>query len=131
MDAAAKFMKFSGVGAVATALQYLILIGLVQLAAISATLASAIGFVVSAVVNYLLNYHFTFSSRECHREASVKFVAVAVMGLIGNTSIVRLGTEVWDVHYLLAQMVATIVVVLLTFTGNYVWTFRPRTTGGT
>lgn len=124
-----RFVKFSSVGAVATVLQYVILITLVQCASLPAVLASAIGFGASASVNYALNYRYTFASNVYHAYAIGKFSAVAIAGLIVNTAIVRIGIETLKLHYLLAQVMATMAVLLLTFTGNHVWTFRTRSSG--
>jgi putative flippase GtrA len=60
-----RLVRFGLVGGVATAIQYVILVALVH-AGVAPPVGSAIGFVVSAFGNYLLNYHFTFRSRESH-----------------------------------------------------------------
>src|SRR3954453_150594 len=84
---ASQFVTFACVGAVATGVQYIILVGLVQLGAFSPTLASDSGMVVGAVVSYALNRRFTFSSRERHVSAMPKFTIVAAAGLLINTLI--------------------------------------------
>lgn len=122
-----KFLRFSGVGLLATGVQYGILVLLMQLGVANAAIASAVGFVVSAWVNYLLNYHLTFASTQPHVEAASKFVGIAALGLIFNTIIMALGTHFLTVHYVLVQVVATVFVLVWNFTGNYLWSFRrPR-----
>jgi len=56
-----QFGRFIVIGGFATILQYLILIGLVQTLEVDAVLASSIGFLISALFNYALNYRYTFS----------------------------------------------------------------------
>ena len=63
MPVLSQFGKFLLVGGFATALQYAVLAVLVQTAGIDPVLASSIGYLVSALANYELNYRLTFRSR--------------------------------------------------------------------
>lgn len=117
-----RFVRFSLVGAAATAIQYVVLVVLVRGFAVAPTAASSSGFVVSAFANYLLNYRFTFRSSRPHGPAATKFGVLAATGLIINAAIMHLLVEA-GMQYLLAQLCATFVVLLWNFTGNTVWTF--------
>ena len=117
-----RFIRFCLVGGVATAIQYALLILLVRGAGMAPTPASSIGFVVSAGANYLLNYRFTFRSDRPHGPAVAKFGLLAGTGLLINAVIMRLMVGA-GVHYLLAQLCATAVVLFWNFVGNSVWTF--------
>lgn len=121
-----KFAYFSGVGAIATGVQYVILIVLVQGFGATPVRASGIGFVTSAVVNYMLNYYITFESRKAHSEAATKFIVIAALGLTLNSLIMHLGTDILTIHYVLTQLVATGSVLVWNFTGNYLWSFREK-----
>ena len=121
-----KFAYFSGVGVIATGIQYVILIVLVQGVGVPPVRASAIGFVISAVVNYMLNYHVTFESRKAHSEAATKFMVIAALGLIVNSLIMHVGTDILRIHYIFTQLVATGSVLMWNFTGNYLWSFREK-----
>jgi putative flippase GtrA len=122
-----KFVYFSGVGLIATSIQYVILIVLVQGFGLDPVRASGIGFVTSAVVNYVLNYHVTFESRKAHSEVALKFMVIAALGLIVNSLIMHLGTDILRIHYILTQLVATGSVLIWNFAGNYLWSFREKT----
>jgi putative flippase GtrA len=117
-----RFVKFVAVGGVATAIQYLLLVLLVRGAGMAPTPASSIGFVLSAGVNYLLNYRFTFRSDRPHGPAAAKFALLAGIGLLINAAIMHLMTGA-GVHYLIAQVCATGVVLFWNFIGNSIWTF--------
>jgi len=118
----ARLMRFALVGATATAIQYVVLIALVRGLGVWPPAASASGFVLSAGLNYLLNYHFTFRSERRHGPAALKFVALAGVGLGINSLLMQLLVQSgW--HYLLAQVCATAVVFLWNFAGNSLWTF--------
>lgn len=118
-----QFLMFAMMGAVGTAVQYLLLIALVQAAAWPAVPASAVGFAAGAMVNYALNYRYTFESRAPHRDALLKFLSVAFAGALLSTAIMWIGTEALAVHYLLAQVAATAVVLVFNFALNKLWTF--------
>jgi putative flippase GtrA len=123
-----RFARFALVGAVATAIQYALLILLVRGLHLPPTPASSIGFVVSAAANYLLNYHFTFESERPHGPAAARFALLAGAGLLLNAIIMHVLVGA-GVHYLIAQVCATAVVLLWNFIGNSLWTFRAGALG--
>lgn len=123
MSAATQFTKFCAVGAFATALQYGVLVGIIAMFGTNPTLASSIGFVVSAVTNYQLNYHYTFRSDRTHAQASVRFTAIALIGLGLNAAVMHLGTAIVNIHYLAAQVIASVFVLGWTFFANRRWSF--------
>jgi putative flippase GtrA len=123
-----QLVNFVCVGAVATALQYFVLIALMQFGDLKPVLASAIGYAAGAGINYLLNYHYTFASQRSHFQAMLKFLTVAIVGLMLNSLIVAVATEELSLHYLLAQVIATGLVLMWNFFANRVWTFGPART---
>lgn len=121
-----RLVRFGLVGGLATGVQYAILVALVRWIGLWPPAASAVGFVVSAVGNYLLNYHFTFRSRERHAPAAAKFLILAGVGLALNAALMAVLVDMgW--HYLVAQLCVTAVVFLWNFIGNSLWTFRVYT----
>ena len=71
----------------------------------------------------MLNYRITFKSRKRHRDAATKFFLVAACGLALNTALMHALTGPMGLHYLLAQVGATGVVLLWNFAANQAWTF--------
>jgi len=120
-----QFINFTGVGFVSAIGHYGLLIALVQLAGVAAVPASAAGALLGAWINYTLNYHFTFRSSKRHREAVLKFAAVATVGLVLNTLFMWVGVEIIHAHYILSQIVTTGLVLIWSFAGNRFWTFQP------
>ena len=117
-----RFGRFTLVGGVATAIQYAILMLLVRGWRMAPAPASSIGFVLSAILNYLLNYRFTFRSNRPHGAAAAKFGALAGAGLLINAVSMHLLVGM-GVQYLLSQVCATAVVLFWNFIGNSLWTF--------
>jgi putative flippase GtrA len=121
-----QFIRFTIIGGFATLIQYAVLIALVQGGGINAVTASSVGFVLSAVVNYALNRRITFRSDQPHAKASPRFATVAVGGLAVNAGLIWLFHVAAGLHYLLAQVLATIGTLLWNFALNRAWTFAAR-----
>jgi putative flippase GtrA len=127
-----QFLMFAGLGVIGTLGHYSVLVVLVQFWAVDPVFASSLGFVVGAVINYILNYHFTFQSRKRHSEALTKFLIVAIIGAGINGFIMYIGVENTRINYMIIQLFATLVVLLWNFIVNSLWTFahpaanRPR-----
>lgn len=119
-----QFLFFSAMGAIGTLVHYSVLIICIHKFSVSPVLSSGIGCVSGAITNYLLNYHFTFHSSKNHTEAAVKFFTVALIGLLINLAIFDFFLEKAKWNYLCAQMMATGIVLIWTFLGNKIWTFR-------
>ena len=123
---------FAGLGVIGTLGHYTVLVVLVQFWAVDPVFASSLGFVVGAVINYILNYHFTFQSRKRHSETLTKFLIVAIIGAGINGFIMYIGVENTRINYMIIQLFATLVVLLWNFIVNSLWTFahpaanRPR-----
>ncbi|MDQ2077322.1 GtrA family protein [Marinimicrobium sp. ABcell2] len=112
------------VGGLATSIQYTLLISLVELSLLAPVAASLTGYMTAALINYLLNYYFTFSSSADHRVAMVRFLAVVGVGLSANGGIMYLGTEVLQLHYLAVQLSATLVILMWNFLAHKLWTYQ-------
>ena len=124
MDSFYQFIRFAGVGAIGTIAHYVTLIILVQCAGANPIGASTTGFVLGAFINYYLNYHYTFRSTRNHQEAMTKFFTVAVVGVFSNGAFMALATEILALPYLIAQVLATGMVLIWNFVANRLWTFR-------
>lgn len=120
----AQFLRYASVGAVSTTVHYLLLVLGVEAFGWPAFAASGFGAVVGAQVAYAGNRRFTFAHRGDVRASWPRFQATALLGTGVGMAVVALGVH-WGGHYLLAQMVATGVSLMLTFAVNRAWAFRP------
>ncbi|MFI5402157.1 MAG: GtrA family protein [Planctomycetota bacterium] len=118
-----RFLLFAAVGAVGTLAHYAVMIALVEVLRVPPVPASVGGFLVGMAVNYMLNYRYTFRSDKRHREAAAKFFVVGCCGLGLNAALMYLGAGTLGIHYLVAQLAATAVVLLWNFGANQLWTF--------
>jgi putative flippase GtrA len=119
----AQFMKFILSGGAGTVAQYLVLIVLVKLLAAPPGRASMAGAIVGAIVVYLLSRRFTFDTQRGHRETLPRFVVMATAGTLMNGALVGYLSKA-GLYYLLAQMVATVVVLVFNFIVSKLWIFR-------
>ncbi len=120
---APQFLRYAGAGAAGTALHYAILVALVQLTAIGAVVASTVGAIAGALVNYRLNHQFTFASDKAHGHALPRFAVVAVAGIALNAIALAVMLAFVTSHYLVAQVAATGIVLIAGFLANRAWTF--------
>jgi putative flippase GtrA len=118
-----QFGRFFLVGGFSTALQYLILFALVQAGGVDPVVASSVGYVLSALANYDLNYRLTFRSRVPYLGGMLRYALVMTTGLLLNGAIMAAGTKVLGMHYLVAQVAATVVVLFWNFYAHRRWTY--------
>ena len=120
---APQFLRYAGAGAAGTTLQYLVLIVLVRFADAGAVVASTIGAIAGALVNYGLNHQFTFASDKTHGHALPRFALVAVAGIALNALVVAVMLAFATPNYLIAQVAATAAVLAAGYLVNRAWTF--------
>ncbi|MEP7312147.1 MAG: GtrA family protein [Pseudomonadota bacterium] len=120
-----QFLRFLVVGAIATTVQYCVLIAGVELLGWQPVWASGLGFALGAVVNYVLNRNFTFQSNAAHGRAVLRFAVVALTGLGWNSILMHVLNERLGYPYLLAQVLTTGMVLVWNFCGNALWSFAP------
>ena len=118
-----QFARFCLVGSMGTAVHYSALVAIVHFRG-KPMIGSIVGFVLGAMVNYVLNYHYTFKSVQRYPVTLAKFFTTACAGLVLNTLVMGLLTGLLDMHYFLSQLLATAGVVLWNFTVNLRWTFH-------
>lgn len=119
---AAGLARYAAVGALATAAHYLLLVVWVEWAQGPAWLGSGLGAVLGAQLAFVGNRRFTFGHRGANGPAWRRFQGTAMLGAVLGMALVAAGVAL-GLHYLLAQAVATVVVMLLTYAVNRHWTF--------
>lgn len=121
-----RFGRFTVAGMASAIAHYGLLIALVQALKIDPVVASVPAALLGALINYSLNYCYTFHSTKLHRESATKFSIAATIGVVLNTLFMWIGVDIVHAHYLLTQIVATGLVLVWSFSANYWWTFREQ-----
>ncbi len=111
-------------GGIATAVHYAVLLILVEVFGMAPSPSAATGALCGAAVSYVVNRNLTFPGAKARHQLAVpRFLAVAVAGALINGALVWAGVHWLGLHYLLAQAVATLLVLGLTYRLNRSWTF--------
>jgi putative flippase GtrA len=122
-----QYIRFAGVGAVATAVHVTLFAALMELLQISALLANLAAFGAAMLLSFAGHCRWTFRLREHHWPALRRFTVVAVLGLGLNSAIAygiadRLG---W--HYACAVTLMVTVTPVTLFLLSRRWAFADRT----
>ena len=121
--ATAGFSRYLLVGVAATGAHYAILVALVEFAGASSAPSAVAGAACGALAAYAGNRRFTFDARAPHTRALPRFLAVAAFGVAASGAIVWIGSVLAGLHYLAAQVLATIFVLWSGFLLNHRWSF--------
>lgn len=118
-----QFIRFALVGAVGTALHFAVLHAMVIWAGWPAWLASTLGALCGAAVNYTLARAWVFRTQALHRHAAPRFVVVLAAGMAINAALMAVTVDLFQVHHLIAQAIATGCVLVWNYVGHRTWTF--------
>ena len=119
-----KFLKFCVVGVSGTAIEFGLTWLCKEIFKIPKFLANAIGFVVAATNNYILNRIWTWGSTSDQVGVEyVKFFTVSLIGLGLNTLILYIFNEKIKLNFYVSKVIATGVVMLWNFFANNFFTF--------
>ena len=118
------FLRYFLAGGMATAVHYAVLLALVELAGMPPAPSAVIGALCGAVAAYAINRSITFTaSTASHQQALPRFMLIAAAGAALNGVLVWGGVQWLAWHYLVAQALATVLVLGLTYRLNRSWTF--------
>ncbi len=115
--------RFFIAGALSTAMHYAVLFGLFNGLGVELVLATSFGALAGAIVNYYINYFYTFNSQRQHMRSVGTFVLVVGMGLLINGSVVGLAFHVLGMPALFAQLSATLITFFWNYLAHQRWTF--------
>ncbi len=117
-----QLLRFLLVGGMATAIQFLLLALFVELRLLPEVAASATAYGFAAAANYLANYYLTFNSRRSHWQTLPRFLITATLGLGINTLVFAAAFHLLG-YYLIAQVIATGVTLVVNFLLHKFWIY--------
>jgi putative flippase GtrA len=125
------FLLYVAVGATGTAAQYAFLLTTVSLGTLRPAAASAIGALLGALVNFVLNALVTFGrdgDRTGHLAwaTAARFFATAALAAAAIGAAMAVLVDGLHLDYRLAQLLVTGLLMCATYFVNSVWTFRAR-----
>lgn len=112
-----QILKFGVVGGLAFIIDYGILILLTEVFHINYLISTTISFIVSVIFNYILSIFWVFDVDKNKNRATVfsVFIVLSIIGLLLNDLFMWLFVDGWKVHYLLAKIIATFLVMIYNF----------------
>src|SRR5258706_12950395 len=113
-----------GGGGTATACHYAVTVATVELFGVPPVAASAGGFAIGAIVKYCLNYFVAFRSDESHAAALPRFAALLAILLALNTLLFALLQQALGLHYMIAQVFTTVLLIPPGYFLSRLWVFR-------
>lgn len=104
-----------GLCATAATLTHWALMAVLVLLAFNPNLATALGALLGAVVNYVLQYHLAFKCSTSHRETFIRYLLSCAVGWMANLVLFSLLLYLWPHQVLLDQLVTTLLVAGLNY----------------
>ena len=95
----------------------------VELLGVRPVIASAAGFLTGAAVKYALNYFVAFRSGQRHAVALARFVVTLAVFFVLNSLLFLLLNERYGLHYILAQVLTTGLLVPPSYLVSRYWVF--------
>lgn len=121
---ALQFARFSAVGLLGAVAHYTVLIGAVELLALSPVTGAVLGAAAGAAVNYTLARLFVFDARRGHAGAIPRFLAAAAASMALNGAAMALLVEVLGLPYIPAQVLVTVALATVNYLASRYWAFR-------
>ncbi|MCZ8043480.1 GtrA family protein [Bosea sp. (in: a-proteobacteria)] len=121
-----QLMAYVLAGGLTAVAHYGVLVGLVELAQVDPVPATLAGFVVGAVVSYVLNRWMTFEATRSHAQAGWRFGLIAVGGFGLTWVLMHLFVTRLGLPYLPMQFVTTGFVMVFSFLGHKFFSFADR-----
>jgi putative flippase GtrA len=116
------FVRYILVGGSATIIHYALMLLLIEIFVWKYTVASGFGYVFSSVYNYLANSKYVFKNKNHYDLKVFRFYFVSFIGLMINVGVLSVGMY-YFVDVMVAQILATIVVLFWNYLLNAIWTF--------
>lgn len=108
------FIRFALVGLLNTAVGYGVILFLHYKFDFTPAFANLGGYLIGALISYLLNRSFTFSSTRPHSEAIPRFIFIAAVCFAINLTVLHLALSMLSFNFELAQALA-----LTTYTASF------------
>lgn len=119
-----QIIRFGLIGVIATVIDFALLTALTEWGHVHYLLSAGIAFVVATIFNYLASMRYVFVSRFSKEERIqelVLFVTLSVVGLILNQVFMWAFVEKLGLFYLLAKVLATVLVMAWNFISRKLW----------
>lgn len=121
-----QFIKFSLVGIINTLINLAIFLLLTEIFEVYYILSAVFAFLVAVTNSFVLNKIWTFKEnlRLELGKKYLRFGLVSVSALLVNLFFLYIFTEVFGIYYIISQILAIGISLIINFIGNKIWTFN-------
>lgn len=119
-----QFTKYGFIGLLGTVINTLILILSVEVLKLHPMWGSFFGFVGSLIISFFLNTLWTFQNNRVSFRTFFRYTLVSIFGFLINLFIILIIVDTLSLSYLLAQVISVIIVPMVNFLLNKLWTFE-------
>ena len=121
-----EFLKFSFVGLIGTFINIFILYTLTEKFGVYYIISSFFAFIVAVSINFLANKLWTFREKVDYRitKKFTSFLTVSLFALLVNIFFLYIFTRFLGIYYIISQVIAIGISLMINFIGNKIWTFR-------
>ncbi len=112
-----QIFKFGIVGVIATVIDFGFLYIFKEFAHINTIIANTLSFCISVIYNYIASVKWVFNvnKEKNPKKNFILFIVFSVIGLILNDAIMWVCTDKLNIHYLIAKVIATALVMIFNF----------------
>ncbi len=116
--------RFGIVGVSAAAVNFLMVVIIVENAQWDPLLANIVAFLLAFIVSYIGHRFWTFNHKTHKKSSLTKFLIVAVNSFICNEGLFAILLHTTSVHYTTALIITIFVVAIITFIFSKLWAFK-------
>jgi dolichol-phosphate mannosyltransferase len=121
-----QFLKFAFVGLIGTFVNIFILYMLTEYLKVYYIISAFFAFIVAVTFNFIFNKIWTFGEKIFEKifEKYVRFFLVSLSALLVNILFLYIFTEFLGIYYIISQILAIGISLIINFIGNKIWTFQ-------
>ena len=116
--------RFGVVGVAATVVHLSISWALMSATSFPLLLTNGCGFLVGFLTSFCGHYFFTFPGSRCVRTSLVRFLVVALAGLLGSSLLVHLLKTNGQISDYLTALLSVLVIPFISFLASRFWAFK-------
>lgn len=118
-----QFIKFSIVGFSNTTISVLAYYILIKLG-LNYTLSNILAYGIGMLNSYIFNKKWVFEAKNTTKTMGLRFVVLSICSLATSSFLLYLFISVIYLNKVLAQLIVTVTILIISFIGNKIWTFR-------
>lgn len=102
----------------AFSVDFLLLLGLTEVAKLHYLISAGISFTAGTTVNYIISDKWVFKKRkvDSHKAGYTLFYLISLVTLVLNLFVIWLCTDRFEIHYLISRIIAGITIFIVSFT---------------